>query len=74
MVENDRRVGQTLRIGMKVIEVLGSEDQANIWLLQPNSELDGYPPGALLRTAEGRRRVEEALDSLAQRKHEKLAG
>lgn len=61
--ESDR-LYRLARVYAKAVQVLGSEEQAVIWLRHPSTALGSVAPLTLLETEEGARQVDNELNGI----------
>jgi putative toxin-antitoxin system antitoxin component (TIGR02293 family) len=56
--KNNAKVKRVLKLA---VEVMGSEESAQEWLLAPHFSLDTVPPIEMLKTDDGAKEVEDIL-------------
>ncbi|WP_308363966.1 MULTISPECIES: antitoxin Xre/MbcA/ParS toxin-binding domain-containing protein [unclassified Microbulbifer] len=54
-----------VRLWLRAAEVFGTQEKANAWMQSKVPALEGATPAELMRYAQGRRMVDEALDRIA---------
>lgn len=62
--QESERVYRLARVYAKAVQVLGSEDQALVWLRHPSKTLGNVIPLSLLASEEGARQVENELNGI----------
>jgi putative toxin-antitoxin system antitoxin component (TIGR02293 family) len=62
--QESERVYRLARVYAKAVQVLGSEEQAVVWLRHPSKSLGNVIPLSLLASEEGARQVENELNGI----------